>query len=132
MGVDDLDGLDPLVQDLGRDAPVAGEAELHVLGRERIAVVEPEPLSQLELVHEPVRTLFPRLGQARAHVVAGQRLDQRVVQGIEEDERCAESRGLGGIEKRGRDGGVEGDGQLAFGPVLAGGLPTPCRQEQKE
>src|SRR5438034_540087 len=88
--------------------------------------------SSTSSVPGPVRTLFPRLGQARPHVVAGQRLDQRVVQGVEEDERCAESRGLGGIEKRGRDGGVEGDGQLAFGPVLAGGLPTPCRQEQKE
>ena len=132
MGVDDLHGLHPLVQNLGRDAPVALEAELHVLGRERIAVVEPETLAQLEFVHEPVRTLSPRLGQARRHVVAGQRLDQRVVQGVEEHKRRAESRRLGRIEKRGSDGGVEGDGQLALGPALTDSFSSPRHQEENE
>ena len=38
--VDDLDRLDVLFQVCGARAFVALEAELHVLGRERIAVVE--------------------------------------------------------------------------------------------
>ena len=130
--VDDLHRLHPLVQELGRGAPVALEAELHVLGREGIAVVEPEALAQLELVHEPVRALLPGLGQARRHVVAGQRLDQRVVQRIEKHERRADPRGLGGIEKRGGDRGVEGDGELAVRLGLRPGLSTRHPQDDPE
>jgi hypothetical protein len=88
------------------------EAPLHVVGGERIAVVEVETLSQLELVHEPVRALLPGLRQARRHVVAGQRFDQRVVQRIEEHEGRSDPRSLGRLEERGRDRNVEGDRDL--------------------
>src|SRR5262249_62394124 len=44
MRIDNLYSLHPLVQHLGRCAAIAVEAELHVLGRERIAVVELEAL----------------------------------------------------------------------------------------
>jgi hypothetical protein len=45
MGIDDHDVLDLLLQDLG--ALGAVEAELHVLGGERIAVVERTPSRSL-------------------------------------------------------------------------------------
>ena len=57
--IGDLDRLHPIVQELRRRAFVTHEAELHVLGGERIAVVEFEPLAQLELPGEPVRALLP-------------------------------------------------------------------------
>ena len=59
--IDDVDRLHPVVQQLGGGAAVALEAELHVLRRERIAVVELETRAQLELVDEPVRALLPGL-----------------------------------------------------------------------
>ena len=98
------------------------EAELHVLGGDGIAVVEAETLTQLELIDEPVRAFFPGLGHARGHIIAGQRLDQCIVQGVEEDERRADPRGLGGVEEGGGDRGVEGNGQLSIRLALGGGL----------
>ena len=112
MRVDDVYSLDPIVQQLRRGASITQKAELHVLRREGVAVVEFQPLAQLELVHEPVRALLPRLGQAGRRVVAGQRFDQRVVQGVQEHERHADSGGLAGIEKRESDRDIEGHGQL--------------------
>ena len=62
VGGDDRHLPDLLLEDLG---PLgAQEAELHVLGGERIAVVEPEALAQLELVGALIRAHGPRLGQA--------------------------------------------------------------------
>ena len=125
MRVDDVHGLDPVVQRLRGGAPIAQEAELHVLRREGVAVVELQPLAQLELVHEAVRALLPGLGQTGRHVIAGQRLHQRVVQGVEEHERHADSRGLGGIEKRQGDRNIEGHRQLAIRLRLRGDVSTP-------
>jgi hypothetical protein len=128
--VDDIHRLHPVVQQLGRGAAVSLEAELHVVGREGVAVVKLEPLAQLEVVGEPVGALAPGLGQARRHVVAGQRLDERVVERVEEREGGAEPRRLGGVEKRGRDRGVERDGELAVRRPL--GASRPGREREQD
>ena len=44
----------PLLEELGRGAPVALEGELHVLGGEGVAVVEHDALAEHELVAEAV------------------------------------------------------------------------------
>src|SRR5262249_46847475 len=59
-------GLHAVVQELRRCALVALETDLDALGGERLAIVEREPFPQLELVHQPVRALRPRLARSRA------------------------------------------------------------------
>ena len=131
MGIDDVHGLHVVVQELGRRASIALEAEPHVFRRKGVAVVEPETLAQLELVHEPVRALRPGLGQTGRHVIAGQRLDQGVVQSIQEHERGADSWALAGVEKGGRDRGIEGNRQLAV-RLGRGGLAGRCPQRKQK
>jgi hypothetical protein len=63
------------------------KAELHIVGRERIAVVKLQPFAQLELEHAQVGTGRSRLGQARALQISGQRLHQRIVERVEDPER---------------------------------------------
>src|SRR5207245_10519160 len=70
---------------------IALEAELHILGRGGITVVELEPAAQLELVREAVRALAPRLGQTRAHLLVRLRAYERVVHPV----RRADGRGSG-------------------------------------
>src|SRR5438093_3404455 len=64
--IDDLHLFDAGLELLGARPLVALEAELHVLRSDGVAVVELEPAAELELVHEPVGALRPRLRQARA------------------------------------------------------------------
>ena len=61
-----LHGGHALLERLGGGAAVALERELHVLGGERVAVVELHALAQREVVDAPVGRHRPRLGQARA------------------------------------------------------------------
>src|SRR5207247_3852469 len=82
-------------QRLGAGPLVALEAKLHVLGGDRVAVVELEPAAELELVDPPVRAFLPRLRQARAHLLPRQRAKQRIVDRIEQPERGALGRGGG-------------------------------------
>ena len=58
LRADDLHLADRVAQYLGRRALVAVEAELHVLGRDGIAVVEFQIGTQLELVRLAVGTLL--------------------------------------------------------------------------
>src|SRR2546422_2282939 len=64
------------------------EAEFHVLGGDGVAVVKLEAAAQLELVHEPVRALRPRLRQTVAHLLPRHRADQRIVERIQHTEGC--------------------------------------------
>src|SRR5262249_1846200 len=125
-------GLHALAQQLGGSAPVALKAEFHVRGRKGVAVVKLEALAQLELVREAIRTLAPRFRQTGRHVIPGQRLDQRVVQRIQERERSGDPWSLGRIEERGGDRGVEGDGQLAVRLALRTDLGARRRQEGEQ
>src|SRR5262245_40065692 len=52
-GFGNFDGGDPVLDHLGRRAPVTLERELHVLGGHRIAVVEAGAAPERELVDEP-------------------------------------------------------------------------------
>ena len=53
-GIDDLDGGDPIFEQLRARAPVAIEGELHVIGRDPFAVVEQDAAPERELVHQAV------------------------------------------------------------------------------
>ena len=111
VGIDDRD-LAHLV--LERPGPlVALEAELHVLGGERVPVVELQPLAQLELVRALIGADRPRLGQAGGHEIARHRLHERVVDRVEHPERRELSLGFAGIEPLGRQRHVEGPAHLA-------------------
>ncbi len=84
VGIDDLDFLDLLVE----FRPLrALEAELYVLGGERVAVMEFQVFAQLEFVREVIRALRPGFREARRHGIAGHRFHQRVMQPIGEPER---------------------------------------------
>ena len=102
----------PRLELLRPRALVALEAPLGVVRRHGVAVVELEATAKLELVGQPVRALRPRLGQARSHLLPGQRTHQRVVDCVEH----AEGRDLGrrrrGIEPARGKGDVEGHGDL--------------------
>src|SRR4030095_3843326 len=56
-GIDDLDRTHADLQLGGAVPPLPLEAELPVVGRDRLAVVEADSPAQLELVHETVRAL---------------------------------------------------------------------------
>ena len=116
-GADDLHVLHLLVEQL---APGAREAELDVLGRERLAVVELDSLAQLELVRALVGADRPRLGQARRVVVAGHRLHHRVVQRIEDPEGRERAGHLAGIVPGRHQRDVDGEAHLALGLGLGG------------
>jgi hypothetical protein len=111
---DDLDVADAVFQNLADLRPL--EAELHVVGGERIAVVELQAFAQLELVGLAVGARRPRLGQARRHEVTRHRLHQGVVQRVEDPERGEEAAGdLSRVEPRGRQRHVQCVAHLAFG-----------------
>ena len=136
--VDDLDGANVSLQLLRASALVALEAELHVLGGQRVAVVELEVAAQLELVHESVGALGPGLGQTRRHLaLARQGPDQRVVEREQHPER-GDLRGRARrIEPGRRDRDVPGDGHLAGRRRLRDSLPDraqhqDCRHEQRD
>src|SRR5262249_49352807 len=121
--IDDVDLADASQEFLGAGAAIALEAELYVLGGQGIAVVELEPTAQLELVGQPVSAFRPRLGEAVAHLVAGQRAHHRVVDGIEHSEgRDLRWRGRR-IEPRRGDRDVPGhDGLAGLGGVASADL----------
>ena len=123
QGIDDLDLAHVRLDLLGSRSPIALVAELDVLARDGIAVVEFEIAPQLELIHEPVGALRPRLGEARRHLaLARQRPDERVVKGEENPERRDLSRRGRRIEPGRRDRDVPGDDDLAGGARLTGGF----------
>ena len=109
--IDDRDLPHLVVQDLRSLG--AMEAELHVLGGERIAVVELEPLTQLELVDALIRAHRPGFGQARRHEIAGHGFHERVVDRVEDPER-REPLELAGVEPHGRQGHVQRPPHLPF------------------
>ncbi len=111
--INDLDLPDPRVE-LGRPRSfVPVEAEFHVLGGHRLAVVKLQPAPQLELVREPIRALGPRLRQAIAHLLAGQRLHQPVVERVKNAEGRDLRWGRGRVEPRRSDGDVEREDRLS-------------------
>ena len=106
------------------------EAELHVLGGEGVAVVKPEALAQFELVDPRIRAHGPGLGQARAHEVAGHRLHERVVQGVEDPERSELAHHLARIEPDRRQRHVEGPAHLALRRGRRGRVAGEAAREQ--
>ena len=128
---DDGDFFHLVVQQL---ALGAREGELHVVGRERIAVVELEVLAQLELVVAPVGAERPRLGQARRGQVSGHRLHERVVQRVEDPERRELTHDLARVEPVRRDRDVERPAHLAVRLRLgrAGAGEAQAEQQRRE
>jgi hypothetical protein len=87
QGIDDLDLRHVFLQDLRSRALVAFEAELHVFRRHRVAVVELQSRTQLELIRLAVGALLPRFREAWAHLVPGIWPHERIVDRIEHAER---------------------------------------------
>ena len=130
VGPGDLDVAHLLLQDLR--ALGAVEAEPHVLGGERVAVVELHALAQLELVHAPVRAHLPGLGQARGQEIAGHRLHERVVHRGEHPERGQHPDHLGRIEPGRRERHVERPAHLSFRLGLSGRGGETGTEEQDD
>ena len=120
MGIEDLDGLHLVVQELGRRPLVAAEAEVHILGGEGVPVVELHALPQRKFVHQPIRALRPGFCQAGGQGTAREGFDERVMKGIEKHKGGGEPGGLGRIEIGGSNGGVEGNHELSLGFALRG------------
>ena len=112
VGIDDLHLADSLVEDLGF---IAQEAEFHILGGEWVAIMELQPLAQLEFIDQVIGALRPGLRQAGGHRVVGHRSDQRVMQGIAEPEGGEADHGhLCWIEPGGGNGHIHGIAHLPF------------------
>ena len=110
-----------VLEDLRARAAVALERELHVLGRDRLAVMELRALADDEVVREPVLRRRPRLGEAWRERTRRHRLHHRVVQCPEDHERRGDSLGVRRIEEPRRDRDVDTVGDLAFGRGLGDG-----------
>ena len=110
------------IQFLGTRALVPFKAELHVVRRHGLAVVKLEPTPQLEFVGEAIRALRPRLRQTVAHLLSRQRTHQRVVQRIQDAERCDLRRSRRGIEPARGDGDRPGHDSLSCRERLAAHL----------
>ncbi len=113
--IHDLDHRDLFLHQLRRRAPITLEGELHVVGSDGISVVELHASAKDEFVDEAVLRHAPRFGQARRHGVPRHRLDHRVVQRVEDHERCTDPGGLSGIEPGRGERDVNGPGHLTLG-----------------
>ncbi len=96
-------------------AVVALERELYILGSDRLAIVEFDPLAQDKFITEPVRSGRPRLGEARRLGFAGHRLHHCVVQRVQHHVGGDNPFRLGRIEPGRSQRYVNGPGQLAAG-----------------
>src|SRR5262249_60514015 len=95
---DDRDRLD-LLSELGRARPLVPLiAELDVLRRERVPVVERHACPEHEVIRQAVLALTPAGGQARGHRTTRHGFDQRIVNRVEEDGRRRNTRRLSWIE----------------------------------
>ena len=110
--IDDLDRGDFLLEQLGRRTLVALERELHVLGGERIAILEHDALAHDELVAEAVLGDGPGFGQRGRHGVARHGLHHRVVHGVEHLHHRDDPGVLPGIEPDGGQRDVHGPRHL--------------------
>ena len=118
MRVDDLHRLDVLLQVSGARAFVALETELHVLGRERVAVVKRHALTQLKIVHQAIRTLAPLGGQTGRHGTVRHGFDYGIMESIQEHERGNDAGGLGRVKPGRSNGDMNGPRHLATGGAL--------------
>ena len=110
-----LDLLHRVLENLRSPAAVALEGELHVVGGDRISVMELGALPQGELGAERVLGHGPRLGQARGRPAPGHGLEQPVVERVEEEIGRDGALALRGIEPP-RDGAeVHREGERALG-----------------
>ena len=128
VGIDDLHLPNSLMEDLGF---IAQKAEFHILGGERVAIVEPQPLAQLEFIDQVIVALRPGFCEAGGHRVIGHRPDERVMQSIAEPEGSEADHGhLCRIEPGGGNGHIHGIAHLPF--RLVGGrsrLKGSCQQD---
>ena len=145
--IDDLDLLDVFVQDLRGGAVVALEAELDVLGGQRVAVVEFQVRAQLEFIDQAVLALAPGFGEARTHLLSGIGTHQRVMDRVQHAERRDLRRRAGRVEPARRDRHVPGhDRPPRRGPLFGrreddapaqqhqrqSGTPTPGLQRHRD
>src|SRR2546428_13702491 len=88
--------------------------------------MEGQTLAELELVDQAIRALGPRLRQAGRHIIAGERLDQGIMDGIQKHKRRRDPGRLGRIEIGGSNRGIKGDDELS----LRLGLPSGVHAAQ--
>jgi len=128
--VERLDRGDARLHHVVRGAAVALEGELHILGGDRLAVVELGAVAQREIVDQRVLGSRPGFREAGPHRLAGHRLHQRVMQGVHHHERGDDPRRLGRVEPGRRQRDVNAPGQLSLRrggepPGHAGGQGKP-------
>ena len=134
-GIDNLYALGLRLQHMRLGAPVIFKAELHVLNRDRLTVVELDPWPEPEGGALGVRSKLVTLGQAR---VIKQRLavvlDQGIVEGIQEVIGRRRPVMLLRVEPLGRHIRMPGQDHLPFGYHLGSLCPRRriARQEQDE
>ncbi len=104
--IDHLHLADPRLEERRRRAAVAPERKLHILGRDRITVVESRSLAQHEFPDATVLRHAPRLGERGRVESARHWLHQRVVQRVHDHERRDLGVGFRGVEPARRQGDV--------------------------
>src|SRR5207248_11428707 len=108
---------------------VALEAELDVLGGDRVAIMEFEPCAQLELVCLAVLALLPGFGEAWAHLLPGIGADHRIVDRVKHAERRDLRRRGRRVEPGWRDRHMPCHDRLALW-LRPGSAPGGCGRHQ--
>src|SRR5215471_10982442 len=109
---------------------VAPEGKFHILSGEGVAVVKLDALAELEFIDPLVVAHRPRLGQRGGHEIARHRLDQGIMQRVENPKERLPAHGhLARIEPGGREGHVEGPAHLPGWLGLCCGAVAPPQEE---
>ena len=131
--IDDLDGLDLLLQFRGPRPFVALKTILDVFGGKGVAVVECDALPQLEIVGQPVLALAPAGREAGRHPPVGHGFHQCIVERVEAHIGGGQRQGLPRIKPRRRQGDVHRPRHLPRGcaflrhGTVPGWPPVPGR-----
>ena len=117
-------------------AAIALERKFHIVGGDRLAIVEQRALAQHEVVAEPVLGRGPGFRETRRRVLPGHRLHHGIVQRVHQHERRDDARRLCRIEPCRRQRDVHADVQLprrarSLGrPARRGGHPERCERQK--
>ena len=127
-GIGCFDSGHAVLEQIVRGAAVAFERELHVVRRDRIAVVKCRAVAQHEIERQSVLGFRPGFRKAGRHRPPRHRLHHGVVQRVEHHERRNDARDVGRVEPDRGERDVHRPGQL---PVRGGRARHPSGRAER-
>jgi hypothetical protein len=135
LGIGGLDREHPLLHQIVRGTLIALEGELHVVGRDRVAIVKPGTLADDKLVAEAVLGRRPRFGEARRQRLTRHRLHHRIMERVHHHEGGDDARCLRRVKPCRGQRDVHAPNQLplrASRPGYAGGAGDQPKRRESE